>query len=148
MNVARYEPWEMLEKFQNEMGRLLSQRAGTGAEEDGSAVATSHWAPAVDIREENDRFVIHADIPGVEPKDIEVTMDRGVLTIQGTRNRTTREGEAGFTRFERSFGSFYRRFSLPDSADPEAIQATGNHGVLEVVIPKRAQAQPKRIEVQ
>ena len=107
-------------------------------------MATSRWTPAVDIREDAEQFTITADIPGVEPKDIEVTMENGVLTIKGERKLEARdEGDNGYRRVERVYGGFYRRFTLPDTADAEAISAAGKHGVLEVTIPKRAALQPK-----
>jgi HSP20 family protein len=84
-------------------------------EGDQSNVVTSQWAPRVDIKEENDRFLIQADIPGVDPKDIEVSMDKGILSIKGERNTEAREESERFTRVERARGVFYRRFALPDS---------------------------------
>ena len=147
MLLTRYEPWSQMRQLQNEMSRVFD-RAVAGAE-DGSNVATSRWTPAVDIKEDNTRFLITADIPGVEPKDIEVTMENGVLTIKGERRiESADEGEGnGYRRVERVYGGFYRRFTLPDTADAEAISASGKHGVLTVVIPKRAALQPKRIAV-
>ncbi len=146
MLLTRYEPWSAMRQLQNEMSRVFD-RAVAGAE-DGSNVATSRWTPAVDIKEDSGQFTITADIPGVEPDGIEVTMENGVLTIKGERKLETRdEGDNGYRRVERVYGSFYRRFTLPDTADAEAISASGKHGVLEVVIPKRAALQPKRIAV-
>jgi HSP20 family protein len=146
MLLTRYEPWSAMRQIQNEMGRIFND-AVAGAE-DGSNVVTSRWTPAVDIREDSGQFVLAADVPGVDPKDIEVTMENGVLTIKGERKLETQdEGDNGYRRVERVYGSFYRRFTLPDTADAEAISASGNHGVLEVVIPKRAALQPKRIAV-
>ena len=102
---------------------------------------------ARDIREEADRFVIFADIPGVDPKEIEVQMDKGVLTLKG--ERAGEEGESqGYSRRERAWGAFHRRFALPDSADADNITASGRHGVLRIDIPKRPRATPRRIEVQ
>ncbi|MFB9069208.1 Hsp20/alpha crystallin family protein [Pseudofulvimonas gallinarii] len=117
-------------------------------EGDQSNVVTSQWAPRVDIKEENDRFLIQADIPGVDPKDIEVSMDKGILSIKGERNTEAREESERFTRVERARGVFYRRFALPDSADAEGIRASGRHGVLEITIPKRPEASPRRITVE
>ena len=147
MTVMRYEPWDLLEKFHRDVNRLLTTAPTHRATEDGSAAATSQWTPAVDIREESDKFVIHADIPGIDPKDIEITLDRGILSIAGVRKPTADPEAGGYARVERSCGSFYRRFTLPDVADAENVEASGNHGVLEITIPKRAQAQPKRITV-
>ena len=146
MLLTRYEPWSAMRQLQNEMARVFDN-AVAGAE-DGSSVATSRWTPAVDIKEDSERFVITADIPGVEPGEIEVTMENGVLTIKGERTLQSQvEADNGFRRVERAYGSFNRRFTLPDTADAEAISASGKHGVLEVLIPKRAALQPKRISV-
>lgn len=105
------------------------------------------WAPAVDVREEDDRYVVKADIPGVDPKDIEVTLENGVLTVSGERTEEKKESEKGFNRVERVSGSFRRSFSLPEDADGENISAAGKNGVLEIAIPKAEQKKPKKIKV-
>jgi len=143
--LTRYEPWTVMRRLQEEMNRAFGE--ALGGTDDGSNVVTSGWMPAVDIKEEDSRFVISADVPGVDPDDIEVTMENGVLTIRGERTLEAREGSNGLRRVERLHGLFHRRFSLPDTADPEGISATGRNGVLEVVIPKKADVQPKRITV-
>ena len=145
--LTRYDPWTAMRQLRTDMNRALSNGAVLDSD-DSSNVVTSGWTPAVDIEEQDQQFVIRADVPGVDPKDIEVTMDKGILTVCGERRLESRdESEAGYRRVERAYGSFYRRFSLPDTADAEGISAASNHGVLEVVIPKRAAMQPKRIEV-
>ena len=144
--LSRYEPWSAVRQLRDDMNRAFGQ-ALTGTD-DGSNVVTSRWMPAVDIQEEDKRFVISADVPGVDPEQIEITMENGVLTIKGERKlETEEEGEKGYRRVERMHGTFYRRFSLPDTADAENISAKGKNGVLEIVIPKNAAVQPKRIEV-
>ena len=142
MGLMRYEPWSLLDQMRREMERAVDSRA-----EEGSSVATSDWVPAVDIKEEDDAFMIVADIPGVDPKDIEVHMDNGVLTIKGEKESEKKEEKEGYKRVERSYGSFYRRFSLPDTADAEKITASSNHGVLEVRIAKHEKVQPRKITV-
>jgi len=118
-----------------------------GTRSDESSVVTSQWAPPVDILEERDRFVLYADIPGVDPQDIDVQMDRGLLTIKGERRSSTQMDDGRYSRVERMHGTFHRRFALPDSADPDGISASGHNGVLQVVIPKRPESQPRRIQV-
>ena len=148
MALVRYEPFSLLERFQRELNRLSTGGDYFGEENgDGSSVVTSAWHPAVDVREEEKRFVIHADLPGVDPKDIDVTMENGVLTIRGERKGEKDEDRNGFRRVERVRGSFYRRFSLPDTADEAGIEAKGRDGVLEIVIPKHEKVQPRRIDV-
>ena len=149
MALVRYEPWSLLDKFQDELNRLglFDQFQRESVDGDNSSVVTSHWRPAVDIREESDRFVIMADIPGVDPKDIEITMEQGVLSIKGERSSDKEVSHEGYRRVERVRGTFYRRFSLPDSADAEHIEAKGKDGVLEIVLPKLEKVQPRRITV-
>ncbi len=149
MSMVRYEPWSLLNQLQREIDQIFNapaaRKPGNG---DGSNVTAADWVPAVDIREEPDRFVIHADVPGVAPEDIEVNMENGVLTIRGERKDDSEEEKEGYKRIERVRGTFFRRFSLPDTADAEQISAKARNGVLEVVIPKQAQVQPRRIRVE
>jgi HSP20 family protein len=114
---------------------------------DDSSVVTSQWAPRVDIVEEPARFVIFADLPGVDPSDVEVLMDKGILSIRGERRSGIDVQSSRYSRVERRYGSFHRRFALPDSADPERITADGRDGVLEISIPKRPETTPRRIQV-
>ena len=143
MAMMRYEPWSLLNQLHREMDSMF--RPGG---EDESALATSDWNPAVDIKEDDDAYMIYADIPGVDPKDIEVHMEHGVLTIKGERKSESEEEREGFRRVERVRGTFYRRFSLPDTADAEKISARSEHGVLQVRIPKQEKVQPRRISVE
>ena len=144
MRTTIYEPFSTIRRLQDEMNRAF----GGGANEDTSTSVVSHWVPAVDIHEEQDRYVISADVPGVDPASIDVSMENGVLTISGERRSERSEERAGGARrVERVYGNFYRRFALPDSADAENVQARSVNGVLEVVIPKKAQIQPKKIKV-
>jgi HSP20 family protein len=140
--LTRYEPFSLLTQLQREL-----EKAYEGNDTSGN-IATAQWSPTVDIKEEPDRFVILADIPGVKPEDIDVNMEDGVLTIKGEKQSESKTEENGYKRVERTFGTFYRRFSLPDTADPEGITAKTKHGVLELVIPKREAAQPKKIKVE
>ena len=143
MTLTRYEPWSLLDQMRREMERAMDTPTA-----EGSSVATSDWVPAVDIREEADRYVIHADVPGVDPKDIEVHMEDGVLSIKGERASESKEEREHYKRVERVHGSFYRRFNMPDTANAEAISAKSRDGVLEIVIPKQEKLQPKRIKVE
>lgn len=146
MNLTRYEPWQLMNQLQKDLERFLGGGGVTRNED--SAIATSSWMPAVDIKEEENRFVIEADIPGVEPKDIEIAMENGVLTIRGERRIENQQEGKEYKRVERVYGAFYRRFSLPDTANAEQVTATGKNGVLQITIPKKEVAQPRRITVQ
>lgn len=147
MSLLRYQPWDAFSQVRDEMNRVLKAQLDE-QDSDSSRVVTSQWAPAVDIKEEQNRFVIYADLPGVKVDDIEITMEKGVLTVRGERKLEKEEDRSGFRRVERSRGTFYRRFSLPDSADAERIQARSRDGVLEIVIPKQEKSQPRKIAVQ
>ncbi len=146
MSIIRYNPWGAQTQFQDEIKQVFD-RFLTEPDADQSNVVTSQWAPRVDIKEEDKRFVILADIPGVDPNDIEIHMDKGILSIKGERKSERRDENERYTRVERAYGSFYRRFALPDGADPDGVSATGKHGVLEVVIPKKPEVTPRRISV-
>lgn len=137
MSIIRYEPWALLGRLQRELD------GGRGE----AAQAGPRWAPAVDIREESDRYVLHADLPGVDPADIEITHEKGVLSIEGVRKHDHEQEHEGYRREERARGRFLRRFSLPDVADAEAITARSANGVLEVVIPKQQAKLPRKIAV-
>lgn len=143
MNVARYEPWVLMNRLQRDLDRLFTQAAN--ADETQGVV---DWVPPVDIREEQNQFVLHADLPGVDAKNIDVTLEKGVLTIRGRRELESRDEKSGYRRVERVAGEFFRRFSLPDTADSQAVKARFTNGVLEVVIPKQAQVLPRRINVE
>jgi HSP20 family protein len=142
MTIVSYEPWALLSRFQRQLDRALSETA-----EDASSASVS-WIPHVDIREEAERFVVVADLPGVGAGDINVTAEKGVLTVRGERRSEKKSTAEGYERVERASGTFLRRFTLPESADAEAIKATHVNGVLEISIPKRPQEQPRRISVQ
>jgi HSP20 family protein len=147
MAVMRYEPWNVVSQLQNEINRVF----GNLSDADSSS-ATSEWTPAVDVREFSDRFQLLLDMPGVEPKDVEITLDNGVLTVAGNRTEEKAVNSNGAEqpqqqRIERRLGRFYRRFILPDTADAENVNASGRNGVLEIVIPKQPKAQPRRITV-
>ena len=141
MAITRYEPWGWLNQLQGEL-----ERAPIWGSSEGS-VATAAWAPAVDIKEEKDKFVLHADLPGVRPDETDVSMEDGVLTIKGEKKSEAITEKDGYKRVERAYGSFHRRFSLPDTANSEEISAKSKNGVLEIIIPKRQSVQPKKIAV-
>ena len=147
MSIVRYQQqWPRPADFQQEIKHMFDRFLQNG-ESDESSVATSQWAPSVDIKEEVDRFVIFADLPGVDPRDIEVQMDKGILSIKGERSSESSMEVERFSRVERRYGSFHRRFALPDSADADKVSATGHNGVLEISIPKKPETTPRRIQV-
>jgi len=138
MSIVRYRQWPTQSEIHQLLSPLLETVTGNTA---------SAWVPAVDIREEANRFVVSADLPGVDPASIDVQMEKGVLTISGQRSAPELAEGQRLTRSERGQGAFNRRFVLPDSADAEGIVAHSHNGVLEVRIPKRSEAAPRRIQV-
>ena len=140
--MSRYEPFSLLTQLQRELERSYENKV-QGSE----TSATAEWAPAVDIQEESERYVVWADLPGVAPEAIDIVMENSVLTLKGEKTVLHAEDRQGLKRRERVTGTFYRRFTLPDTADADGITAKSHHGVLEISIPKKAQLQPKRIEV-
>jgi HSP20 family protein len=141
MTILRYEPFSLVNRFQRDIDRLFA--APRSATTDSGA-----WLPAADIHEEDGQFLLHVDLPGVDPKAVEITFEKGVLTISGQRAESRSEARDGYRRVERLTGAFQRRFSLPETADVENIKAKSINGVLEVAIPKLAQVQPQRIAVE
>ena len=137
MATVTQQPWTFINRINRDLDGLLAANAGSGA-----------YNPPVDVREEADRFVVEADLPGIAPSAIEITADKGVLTIKGERQRQARSIAPGYERIERAAGQFTRRFTLPDNAVPQQIKARFNHGVLEVSIPKQAEIAAHRITVE
>lgn len=144
MNTARFEPWSFVDLLHRDLDRLAARR--NVADSDNSSVAD--WAPAVDIVEEKDRFVLRADVPGVAVNDIDVSMDAGVLSLSGARHAIVPSDDAGVQRIERATGRFLRRFTLPETADADGITAKCTDGILEVSIPKTREIQARRITVE
>ncbi len=140
------DPLSLMNQWRHDMERVFNG-LDEGLSSRGEVTAAA-WAPAVDIKEEDGAYVLHADLPGVEPKDIELHMENGVLTLRGERKSETKEEKDNYHRIERVIGTFYRRFTLPDTVDAENISAKSTNGVLEVRIPKQEKVLPHRIEVQ
>ena len=147
MNISRFEPWNLMNQLHRDLNHFAVPRFTiAGSEDNGSSVAD--WVPAVDIVEKNDRFVLRADLPGVSPDDIDVNMEDGVLTLAGERHSENAEESGGMKRVERFTGKFYRRFSLPETADADGITARSANGILEVTIPKLPEVKARRITVE
>jgi HSP20 family protein len=141
--ASLYEPWNLLSQLQRELER--KHEIGNGIPEGTSA--TAEWVPAVDIKEESEGYVLLADLPGVSPNSIDVSMENGILTLSGKRETEAKTQREGYKRVERQYGNFHRRFSLPDTVDSEGISARCSNGVLEIIIPKKSVVQPKKIVV-
>src|ERR1017187_78862 len=148
MTLVRYEPWAIVSQLQEGINRAFSNVTDTASAN--SSSATADWAPPVDIAEYADQFELFIDLPGVDPKSVDISLDNDVLTLSGERLVEKRAGDNHQLmshRTERSYGRFHRRFILPDTVDTERVTAKGRDGVLEVTIGKQAKAQPRRIKI-
>ncbi len=147
MLLRQYESFDRLNQLQKEVNRFFAANPLRQLPEE-AELATSSWYPAVDIKEEPHQFVIYADVPGVESKDIEITLENGTLTLKGRRLPLKAEAQQHYQRIERTSGDFLRRFTLPNTVDTASISARSQNGVLEVVIPKSPQAQTRKITIE
>ena len=129
MSIVRYDPLSLmnLDKLFDRQLKQLDEEANT----------LGHWTPSVDIKAEANNYLILVDIPGVDPNDVQISIENKMVMIKGQRDIEKKEKREGYSRIEREYGSFYRRFTLPDDADIEKIDAHSKHGVLELVIPKK-----------
>lgn len=139
MSIVRYRQIQAEPVISDGLRQMLDS-LGRGA-------ASAAWVPAVDIVEEPSRFVIRADLPGVDPATIDLLVERNELVVKGERQMPSVSEEGRLARSERGFGCFERRFVLPDSVDANRVSAHGFHGVLEVWLPKKAEAGPRRITI-
>lgn len=143
--TRNHEPGSLLRQFTSEIDRLFDPDLPAF---NGGIQGMSEWTPAVDVREEENRYVIQADVPGMQPEDLEVTMENGVLSIRGERRHESEKEHDGARHVERSYGSFLRRFSLPDAVSDDDVKARIDKGVLNLEINKREESRPKKIEIQ
>lgn len=143
--ITKYNPWSVFKDLHGDLNQLLQNRDKLLAELNGQE--SELLSPRVDIKEEPEQFVIIADLPGINPKDLEISLENNILSIKGVRTIERNLKEENYSKIERFSGSFYRQFTLPDHVDSDAIKASGKHGVLEIVIPKKERLLPKKISV-
>lgn len=136
---------ELLE-LRNRIGRLFDEAMSRA--EPGESPTSGEWSPKVDLYELPDRIVLRADLPGVDPENLDVRLEGGYLFLRGSRVQPQDLDPAGLCRLERPFGNFARRYALPDGIDPEGVRAHCHLGVLEVTLRKRVVDQARRIPVQ
>jgi HSP20 family protein len=142
--MTRFEgPFRDIARLQEEMARLFEERRGGGFP-GGESVG---WTPACDIYEDEDSVTLRFELAGVDPKDVEVRFENGVLTLRGDRKLEKEETRANYHRVELSYGTFTRSFSLPGTVDAEKIRAESRNGVLTVTLPKRSEAKARSIQV-
>jgi HSP20 family protein len=144
MNFVRWNPFNEMSLLQNEMNRLFDT-AIQGWPSDSNG--TTHWKPAADIYEAENELIVNLDLPGVDPKMVDVRVENNVLTIRGERQVQEKQNRDNFHRVERSYGPFARSFTLSTAVDPEKIRANYKAGVLSIILPKAEAAKPKRIQI-
>jgi HSP20 family protein len=144
MNMIKYDPFRELRTLQDEMTRLFA-----GAVPRGSGEQMSHgsWMPSVDIYEDKDRLVLEADLPGMKREDFEISVENNVITLRGERKFEKKVEGDNYHRVERSYGSFTRSFTLPQTITAEGAAAEFENGILRVSLPKREETKARKIEI-
>ena len=143
MAIIRWDPFREMSTLRERMNKLFEDTF-TGRGEDKELVSSA-WAPAVDIYENENEIVLTAEIPGINEKDVEIKIEDNTLTLKGERKFEKETKEENYHRIERSYGSFYRAFTLPHSVDPDKIEAVHENGVLKITMPKRQELKPKTV---
>ena len=148
MPVVRWDPSREIDTLQGEMNRLFSTFFDTSTSRGGNGAGVARrWVPAMDLVETGEHFVLKADLPGIAENDVNIELEKNVLTISGERTTQLEEKHEGYYRLERSSGVFSRSLTLPEGIDAGAVTASFHSGVLEVRIPKPAQTKPQRVQI-
>ncbi|GAB5604976.1 Hsp20/alpha crystallin family protein [Sideroxyarcus sp. TK5] len=146
MNLIKWDPFKELEEVSNRLNRLFG-RSGNTEESGQNMLAVADWSPSVDISETDDAYLIRGEIPGVKKEDVRLTVQDGMLTIQGERKMEKEEKNKKYHRVECSYGNFVRSFRMPDDADEDKVKAEFKDGMLNVTLPKSAKAKRKSINI-
>jgi HSP20 family protein len=147
MSMSRWDPFQDLLSFRDELNQTLNRWFRSEERQERTAAAR-RWTPVLDVVESKDAYRIDLEVPGVRPEDIEVTIDQGMLTIQGERRSEQETRDRRYHRIERRYGAFRRSITLPANVDTDRIQADYDNGVLRLTAPKTEAAQPRHIAVQ
>lgn len=145
MAIVRWEPFRDVFSTQDRFNRLFNQTLSQVFGEEDRKLGT--WAPAVDVFETDQNLVVKAELPGIDPKDVEIRVESNTLFLKGQRKFEIEVKEENYHRIERSYGSFTRTFALPGSIDAEKVSADYKSGVLTLTLPKREEAKPKTIKI-
>ena len=141
--IARLEPFRGFSPLHDQVNRIFNQTVQGHTDES----ALTAWAPSVDIFETPNELVVKADLPDVDEKDIDIRVENNLLTVRGERKFDKSVAEDNYLRIERTYGTFSRSFSLPNTVNPEAIRAEYKNGVLTVSLPKREESKPRQVKV-
>jgi len=144
MNLVRWNPFGEMSLLQNHMNRLFDTALQAWP---GESNGTTSWIPAADIYESDNELVVNLDLPGIDPKAVDVRVENNVLSIRGERQFDEKQNKENFHRVERPYGPFARSFSLATAVDPDKIRADFKAGVLSITLPKAEAAKPKRIQI-
>jgi HSP20 family protein len=144
MNLVTYDPFREMRSLQDEVNRLFSSSVNRGGSND---IMRGAWSPSVDILENKDSIVLEAELPGMSPEDVNISIENNILTIQGERSFENKQNKENYHRVERSYGSFTRSFTLPPTVSSEGVNAEFENGVLRLTLAKREEAKPRRIEI-
>jgi HSP20 family protein len=147
MAMIRFEPFRELVTLQDRMNRLFDDSFRSRQGEDEDWALGGSWAPVVDIYEKDGNIVLKAELPGVDPKDVDVRVENNLLTLRGERKFDTDVKRENYHRVERAYGAFSRSFTLPNVVDTQNIKAEYKDGVLRMTLPKREEAKPKQIQI-
>jgi HSP20 family protein len=147
MAIVRWEPFRDLLSLQERMNRMFGEYRGAAATADDDWALGGSWAPPVDIYEQGSDIVLKAELPGVDPKDVDIRLENNVLTLRGERKFENEVKKENYHRVERTYGTFSRSFTLPSVVNQTGIKADFKDGMLKVVLPKREEAKPKQIEI-
>lgn len=147
MSLIRWNPQKDLLNFEREFNRLFDSLGVLRRSDDADEYENAVWSPLTDIVEEKDRYVFKTDLPGVDPKEVKINLVDGRLSISGERKMETEEKEKNYHRVERSYGKYYRSFTLPRTVQADKIDAEFKNGQLMITVPKAEEAKPKEISV-
>jgi len=141
--LTRWDPFREMSSLHSQVNRLFQDFAGRGSDE----LTTAGFVPAVDVYEDEHQITLKVEVPGIDQKDINISLENNTLTVRGERKFEKEEKEENFHRIERRYGSFSRSFTLPNTVDPDNVRANYENGVLHIELAKRAEAKPKQIKI-
>lgn len=145
MTMIKYDPFRELRSLQDEVNRLFN--VGINRSGDGEEIVRGAWSPSVDIFENQDKIVLEAELAGMKPEEVDISIENNIITLKGERKFEKTEDKDNYHRVERSYGSFVRSFTLPRTVVSDEAEASFNNGVLSVTLPKREEAKARKIEI-
>lgn len=145
MAIIKWDPFRYLITLREKMNRLFEDAVTSRGEE--KDLISSTWSPAVDIYENENELVLTAEVPGLQEKDVEIKIEDNTLSVRGERKFEKETKEENYHRIERSYGTFFRSFTLPNYIDQDKIQAEHENGVLKITMPKRTELKPRKVKI-